>query len=43
MYEDDRAPLGQDLPPSPEHDDLYRAMLRAGPAGLDAPAPDKSN
>lgn len=37
------APARGPLPPSPEHDDLYRAMLRAGPAGLDAPAPDKSN
>lgn len=31
------------LPPSPEHDALYKAMLRAGPAGPTAPAPDKSD
>lgn len=28
------------LPASPEHDALYRAMLRAGPAGGAAPEPD---
>lgn len=34
------APARGLLPPSPEHDALYRAMLRASPAGLTAPAPD---
>lgn len=30
------------LPPSPEHDALYKAMLRSGSAGPTAAAPDKS-
>jgi len=31
------------LPASPEQDALYRAMLRAGPAGVAAPQPDAGN
>jgi AcrR family transcriptional regulator len=31
------------LPDSPAHDALYKAMLRAGPGGPTAPAPDKSS
>ncbi|GCB44515.1 TetR/AcrR family transcriptional regulator [Streptomyces sp. NL15-2K] len=37
------APARGPLPASPEHDALYRAMLRAGPAGLTAAEPDTSN
>lgn len=33
------APARGSLPDPPEHDALYRAMLRAGPAGPTAPAP----
>ncbi|MFE9888492.1 TetR/AcrR family transcriptional regulator [Streptomyces scopuliridis] len=34
------APARGPLPPSPEHDALYRAMLRASPPDPAAPAPD---
>ncbi|WP_371663046.1 TetR/AcrR family transcriptional regulator [Streptomyces sp. NBC_00280] len=34
------APARRPLPASPEHDSLYRAMLRAGPAADAAPEPD---
>ncbi|MFD6171648.1 TetR/AcrR family transcriptional regulator [Streptomyces coeruleorubidus] len=37
------APARGPLPDPPEHDALYRAMLRAGPGGPTAPAPDKRN
>jgi AcrR family transcriptional regulator len=37
------APARGPLPNSPEHDDLYKAMLRASPSGVTAPAPDKSS
>ncbi|MFG2260492.1 hypothetical protein [Streptomyces mirabilis] len=37
------APARGLLPPSCEHDALYRAMLRAGEAGLTAPGPDQSS
>ncbi|MFE7276705.1 TetR/AcrR family transcriptional regulator [Streptomyces sp. NPDC057623] len=36
------APARGPLPASPEHDALYKAMLRTGPAGGTAAAPDKS-
>ncbi|SOD89744.1 TetR/AcrR family transcriptional regulator [Streptomyces sp. Ag109_G2-15] len=36
------APARGPLPPSPEHDALYKAMLRASPAGTTAAQPDKS-
>ncbi|MDX2526344.1 TetR/AcrR family transcriptional regulator [Streptomyces europaeiscabiei] len=36
------APARGPLPASPEHDALYRAMLRAGPAGPTSSAPGKS-
>ncbi|MCZ0990953.1 TetR/AcrR family transcriptional regulator [Streptomyces diastatochromogenes] len=36
------APARGPLPPSPEHDALYKAMLRASPAGITAAKPDKS-
>ncbi|BBC31905.1 TetR family transcriptional regulator [Streptomyces graminofaciens] len=35
------APARGPLPASPEHDALYKAMLRAGPAGPSSPAPGK--
>jgi AcrR family transcriptional regulator len=34
------APARAPLPASPEHDALYRAMLRAGPGAVAAPEPD---
>ncbi|GAA4625104.1 TetR/AcrR family transcriptional regulator [Actinoallomurus vinaceus] len=37
------APARGPLPDPPEHDALYRAMLRAGPAGVTASEPDKSS
>lgn len=37
------APARRSLPASPEHDALYRAMLRAGPAAVAAPEPDVGN
>jgi AcrR family transcriptional regulator len=37
------APARGPLPASPEHDALYKAMLRASPAGITAPEPDKSS
>jgi AcrR family transcriptional regulator len=37
------APARSPLPDSPEHDALYKAMLRAGPAGINPPEPGKSN
>ncbi|QJS98939.1 TetR/AcrR family transcriptional regulator [Streptomyces asoensis] len=37
------APARGPLPEPPEHEALYRAMLRAGPAATDAPVPDKSS
>ncbi|GAB3982704.1 TetR/AcrR family transcriptional regulator [Actinoallomurus acanthiterrae] len=37
------APARGPLPASPEHDALYKAMLRAGPAGITAPEPGKSS
>jgi len=37
------APARGALPASPEHDALYRAMLRAGPAGVAAPESDVGN
>ncbi|MFI7640648.1 TetR/AcrR family transcriptional regulator [Nonomuraea sp. NPDC049400] len=37
------APARGTLPASPEHAALYRAMLRASPAGITAPEPDKSS
>jgi hypothetical protein len=36
------APARGPLPASPEHDVLYKAMLRAGPEGPTAAAPKKS-
>ncbi|GGT81492.1 hypothetical protein GCM10010256_46630 [Streptomyces coeruleorubidus] len=38
-----KAPARGPLPDPPEHDALYRAMLRAGPGGPTAPAPGKRN
>ncbi|MFJ9018898.1 hypothetical protein ACIRPU_02760 [Streptomyces sp. NPDC102259] len=37
------APARGPLPASPEHDALYRAMLRAGPAADAAPDADAGN
>ncbi|MGY0065051.1 TetR/AcrR family transcriptional regulator [Streptomyces sp. LZ34] len=37
------APARGPLPASPEHDALYKAMLRASPAGPTAPEPGKSS
>src|SRR5439155_14125173 len=37
------APARGPLPASPEHEALSKAMLRASPAGLTAPQPDKSS
>ncbi|MGW2326213.1 TetR/AcrR family transcriptional regulator [Streptomyces sp. NPDC001700] len=42
MIQSFEAPARGALPDSPEHDALYRAMLRAGPGGPTAPAPGKS-
>ncbi len=38
-----QTPARGTLPDSPEHDALYKAMLRAGPGGPTASAPDKSS
>ncbi|MGW4965422.1 TetR/AcrR family transcriptional regulator [Nonomuraea sp. NPDC004186] len=37
------APARGPLPASPEHDALYKAMLRADPGGITSPAPGKSS
>ncbi|CAM5484043.1 hypothetical protein [Streptomyces aurantiogriseus] len=42
MIQSREAPARGPLPASPEHDALYKAMLRTGPAGIGAHEPEKS-
>ncbi|MEV1079659.1 helix-turn-helix domain-containing protein [Streptomyces sp. NPDC050211] len=43
MIQSLETPARGPLPASPEHDALYKAMLRAGPAGSTAPKPGKNS